>query len=158
MINSVRGCIALDGWGYCVLQGRRAKCFQFFFSDMQSSENVSLISQSFFLLLWVPPTAMASTWADQFRMRSAAGWPPRSLTVFFRPPEVGPYQPLMQLMNVDLLLQAWYKDDWVLAGICPAALGAVELIEELGPALGIHINFSKCELFSRTAIHPFPFR
>ena len=41
-------------------------------------------------------------------------------------------------------------DDGVLAGNRPAVLRAVQLIEELGPALGIHINFSKCELFSRT--------
>ena len=57
---------------------------------------------------------------------------------------------------IDLLLQAWYMDDGVLAGNRPAVLRAVQLIEELGPALGIHINFSKCELFSRTGNASFP--
>ena len=47
-------------------------------------------------------------------------------------------------------------DDGVLAGNCPAVLHAVQLIEELGPALGIHMNFSKCELFSRTGNTSFP--
>ena len=57
---------------------------------------------------------------------------------------------------IDLLLQAWYMDDGVLAGNRPAVLRAVQLVEELGPALGIHINFSKCELFSRTGNASFP--
>ena len=49
----------------------------------------------------------------------------------------------------DLLLQAWYLDDGALAGSCPAVLRAVHLIEELGPALGVHVNLAKRELFSR---------
>ena len=49
---------------------------------------------------------------------------------------------------VDLLYQAWYLDDGVLAGDHPAVFRAMHIIEEMGPALGLHINFAKCELFS----------
>ena len=55
-----------------------------------------------------------------------------------------------------LLLQAWYLDDGVLAGSRPAVLRAVHLLEELGPALGIHINLTKCELFGRMGNTAFP--
>ena len=34
---------------------------------------------------------------------------------------------------LDLLLQAWYLNDGVLAGSRPAVLRAVHLLEELGP-------------------------
>ena len=33
---------------------------------------------------------------------------------------------------------------------------ALHLIEDLGPHLGLHINFSKCELFSRSDNSLFP--
>ena len=56
----------------------------------------------------------------------------------------------------DLLLQAWYLDDGVLAGSRSAVLQAVHLIEELSPALGIHINLTKCELFGRMGNTSFP--
>ena len=55
-----------------------------------------------------------------------------------------------------LLLQAWYLDDGVLAGSRPAVLRAVHLLEEFGPALGIHINLTKCELFGRMGNTAFP--
>ena len=45
---------------------------------------------------------------------------------------------------LQLLLEAWYLDDGVLAEQRSAA--ALHLI---GPYLGLYINFSKCELFSR---------
>ena len=35
-------------------------------------------------------------------------------------------------------------------------LQAVHLLEELGPALGIHINLTKCELFGRMGNTAFP--
>ena len=57
---------------------------------------------------------------------------------------------------VDLLYQAWYLDDGVLAGDCPAVLRAMHIIEEMGPALGLHINFAKCELFSSKGNTSFP--
>ena len=55
-----------------------------------------------------------------------------------------------------LLLEAWYLDDGALAGERSAVLRALQLIEELGPHLGLYINFSKCELFSRGGNSLFP--
>eukprot|EP00731_Ephydatia_muelleri_P016621 Em0009g1045a len=43
----------------------------------------------------------------------------------------------------DLLLQAWYLDDGALAGSRPAVLRALHLIEEMGPALGLHVNLAQ---------------
>ena len=57
---------------------------------------------------------------------------------------------------LQLLLQAWYLDDGVLAGKRSAVLRALHLIEELGPHIGIVINFSKCEVFSPQGNHLFP--
>ena len=56
----------------------------------------------------------------------------------------------------DLLLQAWYLDDGALAGSRPAVLRALPMIEEMGPALGLHVNLAKCELFSRKRNTSFP--
>eukprot|EP00731_Ephydatia_muelleri_P017769 Em0010g867a len=56
----------------------------------------------------------------------------------------------------EILLQAWYLDDGALAGTRPAVLSALHLIEELGPALGLHVNLAKCELFSRRGNTSFP--
>ncbi|KAL5481620.1 hypothetical protein EMCRGX_G021817 [Ephydatia muelleri] len=55
-----------------------------------------------------------------------------------------------------LILQAWYLDDGVLAGPRQAVLRALSIIEDLGPPLGIFINLSKCQLFSRSDISMFP--
>ena len=49
----------------------------------------------------------------------------------------------------EILLQAWYLDDGALAGTRSAVLRALHVIEELGPALGLHVNLAKCEMFSR---------
>eukprot|EP00731_Ephydatia_muelleri_P034413 Em0058g19a len=49
----------------------------------------------------------------------------------------------------EILLQAWYLDNGALAGTRSAVLCALHLIEELGPALGLHVNLAKCEMFSR---------
>ena len=57
---------------------------------------------------------------------------------------------------LQLLLEAWYLDDGVLAGERSAVLHALHLIEELGRHLGLYINFSKCELFSRSGNSLFP--
>ena len=46
----------------------------------------------------------------------------------------------------DLILQPWYLDDVALAGSRTAVLCALHLIEEMGPALGLHVNLLKCEL------------
>ena len=56
----------------------------------------------------------------------------------------------------DLLYQAWYLDDGALAGNRPAVLRAVHIIEQMGPSLGLHINFAKCELFSSKGNTSFP--
>eukprot|EP00731_Ephydatia_muelleri_P000360 Em0001g360a len=43
----------------------------------------------------------------------------------------------------EILLQAWYLDDGALAGTRSAVLHALHVIEELGPALGLHVNLAK---------------
>eukprot|EP00731_Ephydatia_muelleri_P001424 Em0001g1424a len=43
----------------------------------------------------------------------------------------------------EILLQAWYLDNGALAGTRSAVLCALHLIEELGPALGLHVNLAK---------------
>eukprot|EP00731_Ephydatia_muelleri_P020890 Em0013g617a len=43
----------------------------------------------------------------------------------------------------EILLQAWYFDDGALAGTRPAVLRALHLIEDLGPALGLHVNLGQ---------------
>ena len=55
-----------------------------------------------------------------------------------------------------LILEAWYLDDGVLSGKRSAVIRALLLIEEHGPHLGLHINFSKHELFSRNGNSHFP--
>ena len=57
---------------------------------------------------------------------------------------------------VDLLLDAWYLDDVVLAGERSAVVRSLHLIEELGPHLELHINLPKCQLFSRNGNSLFP--
>ena len=56
----------------------------------------------------------------------------------------------------EILLQAWYLDDGALAGTRSAVLRALHVIEELGPALGLHVNLAKCEMFSRQGNTSFP--
>ena len=56
----------------------------------------------------------------------------------------------------NLLLNLWYLDDGVLVGDRSAVSRALNIIEELGPHLGLHINFPKCELFSRNDNSLFP--
>eukprot|EP00731_Ephydatia_muelleri_P002465 Em0001g2465a len=48
---------------------------------------------------------------------------------------------------LNLLYQAWYLDDGVLAGSKSSLLRALTIIENIGPCLGIFINLSKCEVF-----------
>ena len=57
---------------------------------------------------------------------------------------------------IDLLFHSWYLDDGVLAGNRLAVLRALSLIQELGPALGLHINLGKCELFASRGNTLFP--
>ena len=122
---------------------------------MQSSENVPLISQRFLSgssycygshpLLWHPLGLISSECVVQ--QGDPLGLLLLSLAL----------QKYVSSIDADddcinLLLQAWYMDDGVLAGNCLA----VQLVEELGPVLGIHINFSKYELFSRMGNTSFP--
>ena len=55
----------------------------------------------------------------------------------------------------DLSLNLWYLDDGVLAGERSAVVRALHLIEEMGPHLGLHINHSKCKMFSKNGELPF---
>ena len=59
------------------------------------------------------------------------------------------YLPLMRTDDkcLDLLFQAWFLDDVVLAGKKASVLRALPIQEEYGPSLGIFANLSKCELF-----------
>ena len=54
---------------------------------------------------------------------------------------------------LDLLYQAWYMDDGVLAGKRSAVLCALSLIKELGSSLGLLVNIGKCELFLTAFMH-----
>ncbi|KAL5503045.1 hypothetical protein EMCRGX_G009934 [Ephydatia muelleri] len=56
----------------------------------------------------------------------------------------------------EILLQAWYLDNGALAGTRSAVLRALHVIEELGPALDLHVNLAKCEMFSRRGNTSFP--
>ena len=47
---------------------------------------------------------------------------------------------------LDLLFQAWFLDNGVLAGKKGSVL---PILEEYGPSMGIFVNLSKCELFSQ---------
>ena len=47
-------------------------------------------------------------------------------------------------------------DDGVIAGPKQAALQALSIIQQLGPPLGLFINTSKCELFSKEGLRGFP--
>eukprot|EP00731_Ephydatia_muelleri_P009897 Em0005g483a len=53
---------------------------------------------------------------------------------------------------IEMLFNAWFLDDGVLAGPKSAVLRAMHLIEELGPPFGIFINLAKCELYSRNEL------
>ena len=46
-----------------------------------------------------------------------------------------------------LALNVWYLDDGTLIGKTADVLAAVELISTEGPALGLHVNLSQCELW-----------
>ena len=50
---------------------------------------------------------------------------------------------------LSLLFNRCFLDYGVLAGHSQAVTRAVTLIQEMGPSLGLFINFSKCELFGQ---------
>ena len=49
-----------------------------------------------------------------------------------------------------LSFHSWYMDDEVAAGAKQAVLQALSIIKQLSPSLGLFINTSKCELFSKS--------
>ena len=55
-----------------------------------------------------------------------------------------------------LLFHAWYLDDGALASPRSSLCSVLKLIQELGPPLGLHINISKCEVFSCKGLSSFP--
>ena len=55
-----------------------------------------------------------------------------------------------------LSFHSWYMDDGVIAGPKQAALQALSIIKQLGPPLGLFIDTSKCELFSKEGLRGFP--
>ena len=60
-----------------------------------------------------------------------------------------PLGPMLFVLVLKNSCLAWYFDDGVLAGNRSDVVRVVHLYEELGPHLGLHINISKCKLFSR---------
>ena len=54
----------------------------------------------------------------------------------------------------DLLFNAWYLDDGVVAGPSSSVQHVVH--QDLGPSLGLHLNPPKCELFSQGDLSLFP--
>ena len=56
----------------------------------------------------------------------------------------------------NLLNHTWYMDDGVLAGPRATLCRAITLLQSEGPAPGIHINMSKCEVFSSHSLDLFP--
>ncbi|KAL5481393.1 hypothetical protein EMCRGX_G021541 [Ephydatia muelleri] len=55
-----------------------------------------------------------------------------------------------------LLYQAWYLDDGILAGKKSSIRRSLSLIQELGPPLGLYVNISKCELYCPGDTPTFP--
>ena len=55
-----------------------------------------------------------------------------------------------------LLFNAWFLDDGVVAGPSSSVQHVVHLLQDLGASLGLHLNPSKCELFSLGDLSLFP--
>ena len=56
----------------------------------------------------------------------------------------------------DLLFNAWYLDDGVMAGPSTSVQHVVCLLQDLGPSLGLHLNPSKCVHFGQGDLSVFP--
>ncbi|KAL5475301.1 hypothetical protein EMCRGX_G027387 [Ephydatia muelleri] len=52
--------------------------------------------------------------------------------------------------------QCWYIDDGVLAGHSQSVHGALTILQQQGPSLGLHINLKKYELFGAGDLSQFP--
>ena len=57
---------------------------------------------------------------------------------------------------VSLDLHAWYLDDGALRGKSSSVLNAFNILQSLGPSLGLFINLKKCELFGCGDLSQFP--
>ena len=55
-----------------------------------------------------------------------------------------------------LLYHKWYMDDGAVAGSEKAVARVITILSELGPQLGLFLNFSKCEVFSKGNLNSFP--
>ena len=55
-----------------------------------------------------------------------------------------------------LLFHRWYIDDGIVDSPISAVLRVLSIIKDLGPPLSLHINLSKCELFSINDLSRFP--
>ena len=55
-----------------------------------------------------------------------------------------------------ILFHAWYIDDGVLAGPRQSLCQALNLLQVHGPALGLYVNLSKCEVFTHHNLDMFP--
>ena len=153
----------------CIEEHRMDEDFVFFKADMQNAFNVVsrqavLDECSTFFPELIP-------WVSRCYGSHPLLWHPLGLiTSEFGVQQGDPLGPLLFALVLhklvasveaddecfDLLLQAWYLDDGALAGSRPAVLRALHLIEEMGPALGLHVNLAKCELFSRKGNTFFP--
>ncbi|KAL5473538.1 hypothetical protein EMCRGX_G028029 [Ephydatia muelleri] len=56
----------------------------------------------------------------------------------------------------NLLFNRWYLDDGTLAGPTDAVKRAIQLIQQIGPPMGLRINATKCELISQGSLEGFP--
>ena len=58
-------------------------------------------------------------------------------------------------MHAELQQNHWYLDDGILAGTIFSVSKALDIIDNLGPDLGLHVNLQKCELFNKdTSMFP----
>ena len=55
-----------------------------------------------------------------------------------------------------MLLNCWYLDDGVLAGPRDALSRALDILQANSDTSGLHINLSKCQLFSAQELSMFP--
>ena len=55
-----------------------------------------------------------------------------------------------------LLYHKWYMDDGVIAGSEKAVASVITILKELGPHLGLFLNDSKCEVYSKGNMNSFP--
>ena len=99
------------------------------------------------MVLWYTFSTMASDGPHIFRIRGSAGGPKAFYFLLSCSKKSS-----MDVECIQMLFNAWFLDDGVLAGTKSAVLRAMHLIEELGPPFGIFINLAKCELFSRNEL------